>query len=459
MKRIGLIAAALAIATSGCSFPSSETTTTAMTTTTAAPPPTLAETETTGATAAAQTLLDAWAAGDFPTVRIVSPDAEHDLLGLHVAWTEGLGLTSATYEIIDVSLAEDGVTARYRAVLDLDAAGSWAYEGSLSLTGENNDWQVPWTRQVIHPSLEDGDNLVVSRRWPERAAILGSRGITLVTDRAVKTIGVVPQLITDLDALLEGLEEHAGIPPSTVLRELGRTGVQPDWYLPVGWLPLIDYLPVQSQLEAIEGLDLRDDSARLPPAGPFADHILGTTGPITADLLAAFGDPYRAGDIVGLSGLELEMEGTLSGFPTFEVQRVNQFGRVVEVLHTVPGVTSIPVRTTLSVDMQVAAEAALVDVDLPAALVAIDAETGQIRAIASRPLDEFRPTSWPVPPPSPSVAGISTTPARWIWEGCPSTGRSPRRATPPLPRWPPPIWGRTAWVMPLPPSGSQPTTR
>jgi len=400
MKRIALIAAVLAVAASACSYPSSETTTTTAATTTEAPPPTLADAEAIGATAAAQTLLDAWAAGEFATVRSVSPDADHDLLGIHISWTEGLGLTSATYEVIDVSPADEGVSARYRAVLDLEAAGSWTYEGTLLLTtGDDDDWQVPWTGRVIHPSLEDGDTLVVSRRWPERAAILGSRGITLVTDRAVKTIGVVPQRIDDLDDLLDGLEEYAGIPSSTVLRELRRPGVQPDWYLPVGWMPLIDFLPVQSQLEAIEGLDLRDDSARLPPTGPFADHILGTTGPVTADLLAALGDPYRAGDIVGLSGLELEMEHTLAGYPTFEVQRVNQFGRVVEVLHTVPGVSSAPVRTTLSVDAQVAAEAALVDVELPAALVAIDAATGEIRAIASRPLDGFSRATMGLYPP------------------------------------------------------------
>ena len=408
MKRIGLIAAALVVAASGCSFQSSETTaTTAATTTTEAPPPTLGQADTEGAMEAAQTVLDAWAAGDFPTVRSVSPDADHDLLGLHVAWTEGLNLTSATFEVTGVSPTDEGAAAEYRAVLNLGTAGSWTYDGTLLLINEGNDWQVPWTQEVIHPSLEEGDTLMLSRDWPERAAILGSRGITLVTDRAVKTIGVVPQRIDDLDTLLDGLEEHAGIPSSTVLRELGRPGVQPDWYLPVGWMPLIDFLPVQSRLEAIEGLDLRDDSARLAPAGPFADHMLGTTGPITADLLAVLGDPYRAGDVVGLSGLELEMERTLAGYPTFEVQRLNQFGRVVEVLHTVPGVMATPVRTTLSVDLQLAAEAALADVGLPAALVAIDAATGQIRAIASRPLDGFSRATVGLYPPGSTFKVIT----------------------------------------------------
>ena len=35
-----------------------------------------------------------------------------------------------------------------------------------------------------------------------------------------------------------------------------------------------------------------------------------------------------------MTGLERQLERTLAGHPSFEVQRVNQFGRVVEILHT-----------------------------------------------------------------------------------------------------------------------------
>jgi cell division protein FtsI/penicillin-binding protein 2 len=106
-------------------------------------------------------------------------------------------------------------------------------------------------------------------------------------------------------------------------------------------------------------------------------------------MLAELGEPYQVGDIVGLSGLELELESMLAGYPTIEVRRVNQFGRIAEVLHTVPGVPSTAARTTQAVDPQLAAEEAISAVDLPAAIVAVDAETGEVRAIASRPLDGF----------------------------------------------------------------------
>lgn len=409
MRRIGLIAIVGMLVVSGCSFPSAETTTTtAAPTTTEAPPPELPADDREAAMAAVQTLLDAWAAGDFPIVRSISPDAHHDLLGLHVDWSGGLVLRAAVYEVTDAVLIDGEVVADYQAALDLGSAGTWFYNGTLPVEGGATGWQVPWTPAVIHPSMEDGDTLALERRWPERAAILGASGVTLVTDRAVKTIGVVPGRIDDQEELLQALEDYAGIPRATVLREIGRPSVQPDWYVPVGWMPLVDFLPVQSQLEAIPGLDLRDDTARLAPIGPFAEHLIGETGPITADLLTQLGEPYRAGDVVGLSGLERDLERTLAGQPSFEIQRINQFGRVVEVLHTVEGTPAIPVRTTLSVDVQVAAEAALADVELPAALVAVDVATGQIRAIASRPLNGFDRAALGLYPPG-STSKIITS--------------------------------------------------
>jgi cell division protein FtsI/penicillin-binding protein 2 len=391
MRRPALFLISLTLAAAGCSFPAASTTTTtiATTTTTEAPAPTLSGPDAAAVSDVARSLLDAWAAGDLETVRRIAPDAEHDLIGIHTAWARGLLVEGAVFEITGTAPSAEGARAGYLATLDMGTAGTWTYEGSLALRPEGGRWHVIWSRSVVHPSLEEGDSLVLERRWPERGAILGQRGIILVTDRAVKAIGVVPERVTDREALLAGLETYAGIPRATVLRELERPGVRPDWWVPLGWMQMIHFLPVQSQLESIPGLDLRDDTARVGPTAPFADHLLGGTGPITAELLATLGEPYRTGDIVGLAGLEAAMETTLAGAPTFEIHRVNRFGRVVETLHTVPGAPGSPVRTTLAVNPQIAAENALADLAHPAALVAIDASSGEIRALAVRPLDGF----------------------------------------------------------------------
>ena len=72
------------------------------------------------------------------------------------------------------------------------------------------------------------------------------------------------------------------------------------------------------------------------------------------------------------------------------------------------GVSATPVRTTLSVDIQLAAEAALEDVDLPAALVVVDVHSGEIRAIASRPLDGFNRAALGLYPPGSTSKVITS---------------------------------------------------
>ena len=52
----------------------------------------------------------------------------------------------------------------------------------------------------------------------------------------------------------------------------------------------------------------------------------------TAEILEALGAPYSGTDIVGRSGLERALESRLAGIPYQEVQLVNKYGRVLEVL-------------------------------------------------------------------------------------------------------------------------------
>ena len=58
-------------------------------------------------------------------------------------------------------------------------------------------------------------------------------------------------------------------------------------------------------------------------------------------------------------------------------------------MHRFPGDAPRDVTTTIDVQAQAAAEAALDPVTEPAALVALDAATGEVRALVSRPTDEF----------------------------------------------------------------------
>lgn len=136
-------------------------------------------------------------------------------------------------------------------------------------------------------------------------------------------------------------------------------------------------------------------------AGALAS-LLGSVGEATADQLRDLGPPYEAGDMVGRSGLQRSLERRLAGEPGGTVHIVDaDSGEVVEVLHEVPAVPPEPVRTALDPAVQAAGEAALAPVGNPAALVAVDVASFEVRAVVNTPAGGYdRALSGRYPPGS-----------------------------------------------------------
>ncbi len=369
------------------------------TTTTTSPPSTTTTTIASGlsqedraaAAAAAADYLGAWAAFDWELAEQFVSGSPPGFAATHQAWVAGLGATAVSFSVGDVSPADEGAGARvaFTGAVALAGAGTWEYEGSVPVLRAEARWLVDWSPRVLHPSLEEDDTLRVARTWSTRGAVLAVDGRPIAAEQAVKEIGVVPGQVEDLDALLAALEELAGIDPAAALDEIEGPGVQPDWFVPVGTVPAGEYPMLSETLEALDGVIVRDATERVALPSPFADHVVGATGPITAEILAALGAPYSATDIVGRSGLERALQARLAGTPYQEVQRVNQYGRVVEVLATFAGTPPEDVTTTLDIDVQAVVEGVIATAPEPAAIVVVDVATGGIRAVASRPLDGF----------------------------------------------------------------------
>ncbi|MFJ2738302.1 penicillin-binding transpeptidase domain-containing protein [Streptomyces sp. NPDC087440] len=116
-----------------------------------------------------------------------------------------------------------------------------------------------------------------------------------------------------------------------------------------------------------------------------------TTGSRRAEILSADGSPLGglAPALVGApgtSGLNYRYEKRLAGRPASSVAIVGtSTGRTLATLHTSKGTGGSPVRTTLDIPTQKAAEAALRGLSKNAAIVAIRPSTGEIVAAADNP--------------------------------------------------------------------------
>ena len=341
-------------------------------------------------TASVEAYLDDWADGDFAAMEERVVDAPASFVEDHQALADELQVAGASYELDSVDTGGSTGVARYTATLDLTGAGEWTYDGSLPIVedDEGDGWLVEWAPGNLHPALAEGQQLARTREVPERAAILDAAGQPLAAGRPAHIIGVEPQAIIDLAAVKAAFQAELGIDPATIDEKLNAPGVQPDHFVTITTVDMPTSNLVRPVIDELQGTRFRDTVLRGGPTPEFAAHMLGRFGEITTERLEELGEPYEAGDLVGLTGLEALYEEQLAGTPSTTIQVVGADDEVVEDVERFEGRAPEPVQTTLDPAVQEAVEAALGDTTTPTAIVVVDSKSN-VRAVASRPLDEF----------------------------------------------------------------------
>jgi penicillin-binding protein 2 len=148
---------------------------------------------------------------------------------------------------------------------------------------------------------------------------------------------------------------------------------------------------VESHLYALPGVGTDVQPRRHYVEGDRAAHLLGTIGEIRRQQLQSRDYAgYRAGEVVGQSGIERLLEGYLRGRAGGRNVVVDVAGRVVEVLDERPPEPGRSVTLSLDLDLQRAAEEGFLPevVGEPpkmGALVALDPRNGDVLALVSKP--------------------------------------------------------------------------
>jgi penicillin-binding protein 2 len=185
--------------------------------------------------------------------------------------------------------------------------------------------------------------------------------------------------------------------------ERARRGAMP----PITVARNLDFAKLSAILERMDqlpGVEVRPQPARRYTHGNLAAHLIGYLGEVSEAELAERGSKeptYRSGDLIGRSGIEKTYESYLRGSDGVEYVEVDALGRRTNLFEELPSLPSIPgddLVLGLDLDLQLAAEAALDSVpsilssefgDAAEAhagcIVAIDAKSGEILAMASRP--------------------------------------------------------------------------
>lgn len=294
---------------------------------------------------------------------------------------------------------DDKATARFQVNIDLGENGrAWSYQGQLDLRRIDNDWKILWSPSVLHPALGEGDRLAVITENKPRAEIKDFKGRSLM--KAVKTdlFGVVPRAVKNIDATVEAI---AKITEQDELRLKGRILSAP----PASFLQLAaaeQGSTMSNQLSVVPGVERR--TRDLPIQSTQAKELIGSVGPATSELLTRVGAPYQPGDTVGQSGLQLLFQRRLAGLPVVKIVVLGKDGVTRKTIAdfseedaTDQGGTSQSrpaeengdafqprtIRTTLDRTIQYRAENALRKLNLPASIVTVKTQTGEIVAAAN----------------------------------------------------------------------------
>ena len=330
----------------------------------------------------ASAYLAAWSRQDWTGMQrlVASPPANFvtvnkaaftDLTVQKASFTSGAVTTSG-------STAKEPVTESFQ----LRGLGTVRLRTTLRLKQANGKWLVSWAPSTITPKLGASDKLSLQTTWPTRAAILGANGQALTSQSSNVTIGVEGSRIKNASSLTRALTA-AGASKQQASSAITAAQAHPSFFEPVFTVTQARYAQLKPTLYPLPGTVFESSSAQQAVTPGLSSGVVGTVSAVTAEELKKLGGAYNAQSAVGQTGLEASAERQLAGTPTATVQVVTAKGAHVATLATLPGHAGTPIKTTIDPTVQGAAEAALSGEKKSAALVAVDARTGNLLAVAN----------------------------------------------------------------------------
>ena len=251
--------------------------------------------------------------------------------------------------------------------------------------------RLVWMQLLEGPrfkELADENRIRLVPRSPIRGRLLDRKGRVLATSKLTYSLYLEPRLVSDTDwpELRNRLASLLNLDPLLLDQRRDR-GTDRDGYRTTLMLDLKpeQVLRFREQSLGLRGAQVDVDILRFYPHGSLAAHALGYTQPITEseyDTLVVKG--YKIRDRIGRTGVEAAYETHLRGKWGGQMLEVNAMGEVQRNLGDRPSESGQDLTLTLDLDLQRAAEQALADKP-GGAVVALEAKTGAVLALASKP--------------------------------------------------------------------------
>ncbi len=306
----------------------------------------------------------------------------------YAAAVSGMGHLSPSVRLAALHHSGSTATASLAVAWPLGGGVTWGYTTAVTLVERGGRWTISPDgvsgASVFAPIARDA-RLSLTRTQGARGVITGKGGVTIVGPGPVVDVGIEPARAGDPAALVKQVAHLTGVSAAPLARAVAAAA--PHDFVPVITLRQADYDRLRDRLQPLKGTVFQARTQSLALTRDFARALLGTVGPVTAEIVKESGNRYAAGDFAGVSGLQRQYDARLAGSSSYTVSEVAKdagSGSGVTLFHhdATPGQ---PVATTLDPRTQQAADSALAHLKVPGALVATDVRTGAVLAVANTP--------------------------------------------------------------------------
>ena len=226
-----------------------------------------------------------------------------------------------------------------------------------------------WSMQVVSGDdytrqAESNRTRTVTTAAP-RGRILDRNGVELVTNRPSLTVCAMSDIANNTIEL-NVLSALLGIPSvaakrratdSTQSAQSARTVAVDATRSAVAF--------IQEHIDVFPDVSIETRTQRSYPQGEVAAQVLGYTGTVTQDQIDSSADAnggitYESGDTTGQAGVEFQYEELLQGVRGEQTVYVDVHGNVLDYSSSVPAESGSDIMLTIDLDIQKAAEEALV---------------------------------------------------------------------------------------------------
>jgi penicillin-binding protein 2 len=240
----------------------------------------------------------------------------------------------------------------------------------------------------LYTTQSRNNHVRVVHTAPPRGLIYDRNGILLADNIPTYSLQLEPSRIKNIDLAIADLSKIMSISEDeieTFKKQLKYKGRYENVLIKTK-LSEEEVAAFAVEKDRFPGIEVVATLSRHYPYKEILAHLQGYVGPISeADLQNIDINKYRGIHYIGKIGIEKSYEDLLRGNYGFQNVETDARGRVLRILEETKPIPGKNLHLTIDINLQTAAYDILHNMDARAAIVALDAKTGAILAMASTP--------------------------------------------------------------------------